>query len=87
MCIVCFFSVFSLYFENTEFVISNESQGKHIQRRKNYTCCIFLSINMESFYVENTNCVQGVPKSVPVLNLNGSKNTQQKDKNKVFFES
>ena len=26
-------------------------------------------------------------KSVPVLNLNNSKSTSQKDKNKVFFES
>ena len=40
MCIVCVFSVFSLYFENTEFVISKESQGRHIAG-ENYTCCIF----------------------------------------------
>ena len=55
--IECVFSVVvSLYFENTEFVIYKESQGKHTGT-KNYTYCIFLSINMETLYVENTNSV------------------------------
>ena len=55
MCLLI--SVFSLYFENTEFVISKESQGKHTGGEY-YASCIFLSINMESFYVENINSVK-----------------------------
>ena len=35
---------------------------------------------------DNEASTLSVPKNVPVLNLNNSKNTEQKDKNKVFLE-
>ena len=41
----------------------------------------------EEISVLDRNLYRVSQKNVPVLNLNNSKNTPEKDKNKVFFES